>query len=147
MRYVSTRGSAPALAFDDVLLAGLARGLRKLERETTAAVEFVAHVDLVQSCARLCHEAGFTVPAIGGDLPLMSQWLLAAGSAMDQHLAAFAVGGAAAIAAVVLLARTPAGRWGTPRDLAGLAVFLASPASNFVTGADIPCDGGYMSRG
>ena len=45
---------------------------------------------------------------IGGDLPLMSQWLLAAGTAMDQHLLAFAVGGAAGIAALVLLARTPA---------------------------------------
>ena len=47
----------------------------------------------------------------------------------------------------MVLARTPAGRWGVPDDLAGLAVFLAAPASNFVTGGDIPCDGGYMSRG
>ncbi|AMO25629.1 glucose 1-dehydrogenase [Ramlibacter solisilvae] len=42
-----------------------------------------------------------------------------------------------------VLARTPAGRWGTPADLAGIAVFLASSASNFVTGAAIPVDGGY----
>ncbi len=42
-----------------------------------------------------------------------------------------------------VLARTPAGRWGTPADLAGLAVFLSSPASDFVTGAAIPVDGGY----
>ena len=42
-----------------------------------------------------------------------------------------------------VLARTPAGRWGVPADLAGLAVFLASPASDFVTGAAIPVDGGY----
>ena len=47
----------------------------------------------------------------------------------------------------MVLTRTPAGRWGTPSDLAGLAVFLAAPASDFVTGAAIPCDGGYMSRG
>ena len=47
----------------------------------------------------------------------------------------------------MVLARTPAGRWGVPADLAGIAVFLAAPASDFVTGADIPCDGGYMSRG
>ena len=40
-------------------------------------------------------------------------------------------------------ARTPAGRWGVPEDLAGIAVFLASPASDFVTGAAIPVDGGY----
>ena len=42
-----------------------------------------------------------------------------------------------------VLARTPAQRWGTPDDFAGIAVFLAAPASNFVTGAAIPIDGGY----
>jgi 2-dehydro-3-deoxy-D-gluconate 5-dehydrogenase len=41
------------------------------------------------------------------------------------------------------LARTPAGRWGRPEDLAGIAVFLCSAASDFVTGAAIPVDGGY----
>jgi 2-deoxy-D-gluconate 3-dehydrogenase len=40
-------------------------------------------------------------------------------------------------------ARTPAGRWGVPGDLAGVAVFLASSASDFVTGAALPVDGGY----
>ncbi len=39
--------------------------------------------------------------------------------------------------------RTPAGRWGVPEDLAGIAVFLASSASDFITGAAIPVDGGY----
>ncbi len=39
--------------------------------------------------------------------------------------------------------RTPAGRWGQPEDLAGLAVFLASRASDFITGTAIPADGGY----
>ncbi len=42
-----------------------------------------------------------------------------------------------------VLARTPAGRWGQPADLAGIAVFLASSASNFITGTAIPVDGGY----
>jgi 2-deoxy-D-gluconate 3-dehydrogenase len=42
-----------------------------------------------------------------------------------------------------VLARTPAGRWGQPQDLAGIAVFLASAASDFVTGTAIPIDGGY----
>jgi 2-deoxy-D-gluconate 3-dehydrogenase len=42
-----------------------------------------------------------------------------------------------------VLARTPAGRWGEPADLAGIAVFLASAASDFVTGTAIPVDGGY----
>ena len=39
--------------------------------------------------------------------------------------------------------RTPAGRWGVPADMAGVAVFLASAASDFVTGAAIPVDGGF----
>jgi len=42
-----------------------------------------------------------------------------------------------------VLARTAAGRWGQPEDLAGIAVFLASRASDFVTGTAIPVDGGY----
>jgi len=46
-----------------------------------------------------------------------------------------------------VLDRTPAGRWGIPEDLAGIAVFLAAPASDFVTGAAIPVDGGYSSMG
>jgi 2-deoxy-D-gluconate 3-dehydrogenase len=46
-----------------------------------------------------------------------------------------------------VLARTPAGRWGTPEDHAGVAVFLASAASDFVTGTAIPVDGGYSIQG
>jgi 2-dehydro-3-deoxy-D-gluconate 5-dehydrogenase len=46
-----------------------------------------------------------------------------------------------------VLARTPAARWGEPRDLAGLAVFLAAPASDFITGTAIPADGGYSVLG
>ncbi|NMM07969.1 glucose 1-dehydrogenase [Polaromonas sp.] len=42
-----------------------------------------------------------------------------------------------------ILARTPAGRWGKPQDLAGIAVFLSSAASDFITGTAIPVDGGY----
>jgi 2-deoxy-D-gluconate 3-dehydrogenase len=42
-----------------------------------------------------------------------------------------------------VLSRTPAGRWGAPGDLAGVAVFLASAASDFITGTAIPVDGGY----
>jgi len=45
-----------------------------------------------------------------------------------------------------VVARTPTGRWGVPEDFAGIAVFLASPASDFITGAAIPVDGGYSSH-
>lgn len=46
-----------------------------------------------------------------------------------------------------IVARTPAGRWGQVEDLQGTAVFLASRASDFVTGTAIPVDGGYSSAG
>lgn len=40
-------------------------------------------------------------------------------------------------------ARTPLGRWGQPDDISGVVLFLASPASAFITGACLPVDGGY----
>jgi 2-deoxy-D-gluconate 3-dehydrogenase len=43
----------------------------------------------------------------------------------------------------MLMARTPAGRWGEAHEVAGAAVFLASPAADFVTGVMLPVDGGY----
>jgi 2-dehydro-3-deoxy-D-gluconate 5-dehydrogenase len=46
-----------------------------------------------------------------------------------------------------VLARTPAARWGDPDDFSGIAVFLSSDASDFVTGTAIPVDGGYSVMG
>jgi 2-deoxy-D-gluconate 3-dehydrogenase len=45
-----------------------------------------------------------------------------------------------------LLARMPSGRWGTPADLAGAVVYLASDASAYVSGGVIAVDGGYLAR-
>jgi 2-dehydro-3-deoxy-D-gluconate 5-dehydrogenase len=45
-----------------------------------------------------------------------------------------------------ILARIPAGRWGEPEDLGGAAVFLASAASDYVHGAMLPVDGGWLAR-
>ena len=45
-----------------------------------------------------------------------------------------------------ILDRIPAGRWGTPGDLKGLCVFLAAPASDYVTGFMYACDGGWLAR-
>ena len=45
-----------------------------------------------------------------------------------------------------ILARIPAGRWGTPSDLGGAVIFLASAASDYLHGAIIPVDGGYLGR-
>ena len=43
-----------------------------------------------------------------------------------------------------ILARTPLGRWGTPEDIAGPVLFLASEGARFVTGVVLPVDGGYL---
>jgi len=45
-----------------------------------------------------------------------------------------------------ILERIPAGRWGEPEDLTGAALFLASPASDYVTGTVLVVDGGWLAR-
>lgn len=45
-----------------------------------------------------------------------------------------------------ILSRIPAGRWGTPEDMAGAFVFLSSPASDYVNGTILTVDGGWMGR-
>lgn len=45
-----------------------------------------------------------------------------------------------------IVERIPAGRWGRPEDIASTALFLASPAAHYLSGAVIPVDGGYLGR-
>jgi len=45
-----------------------------------------------------------------------------------------------------ILDRIPAGRWGTPEDVKGAAVFLASSASDYVNGYTVAVDGGWLAR-
>ncbi len=51
-----------------------------------------------------------------------------------------------AVRSEAILARIPAGRWGEADDLKGAAIFLASPASDYVHGATLPIDGGWLAR-
>jgi 2-deoxy-D-gluconate 3-dehydrogenase len=51
-----------------------------------------------------------------------------------------------AVRSEAILARIPAGRWGSAEDLMGATVFLASAASNYVTGTILTVDGGWMGR-
>lgn len=50
------------------------------------------------------------------------------------------------VRSTAILARIPAGRWGDPDDITGAAVFLASRASDYVHGAVLPVDGGWLAR-
>ncbi len=50
------------------------------------------------------------------------------------------------VRSTAILERIPAGRWGTPEDLKGAVVFLASSASDYLNGAIIPVDGGWLAR-
>ncbi|MGA0062086.1 MAG: 3-oxoacyl-ACP reductase FabG [Candidatus Planktophila sp.] len=45
-----------------------------------------------------------------------------------------------------ILARIPMGRWGTPEDIAGVALFLASPAARYINGEILTVDGGWLAR-
>jgi 2-deoxy-D-gluconate 3-dehydrogenase len=45
-----------------------------------------------------------------------------------------------------ILSRIPAGRWGEPSDIGGAAVFLASRAADYIHGAILPVDGGWLAR-
>jgi len=50
------------------------------------------------------------------------------------------------VRSAAILGRIPAGRWGEPEDLKGVVTFLASPASDYLHGAIVPVDGGWLSR-
>jgi 2-deoxy-D-gluconate 3-dehydrogenase len=50
------------------------------------------------------------------------------------------------VRSAAILSRIPAGRWGAPQDVGGAAVFLASPASDYVNGHVLVVDGGWMAR-
>jgi len=50
------------------------------------------------------------------------------------------------VRSAAILGRIPAGRWGEPEDLKGVVTFLASPASDYLHGAIVPVDGGWLTR-
>jgi 2-deoxy-D-gluconate 3-dehydrogenase len=126
----------------------------------------VAHVMLSQGCGKIINiasmlsfQGGVTVPSYTAAKSALAGITRALANEWAQHnisVNAIAPGymatdNTAALRAdpgrsKSILERIPAGRWGTPDDLKGAVVFLASSASDYVNGAIIPVDGGWLAR-
>lgn len=114
---------------------------------------------IINIASMLSFQGGIRVPAyaaakhgvVGLTKALANEW--AAGGVNVNAIAPgyIATGNTAALRAdperdAAIVDRIPAGRWGTPEDLAGTVVFLASDAARYLHGAVIPVDGGWLAR-
>jgi len=114
---------------------------------------------VVFTASLLSFQGGITVPAYAaakGGVAQLTKALANEWSAGNVQVNAIAPGYIATdntaalradpVRSPAILSRIPAGRWGVPEDLAGAVVFLASPASNYVSGTILTVDGGWMGR-
>lgn len=114
---------------------------------------------IINMASMLSFFGGFTVPAYAaskGGVAQLTKALANEWSKRNVHVNAIAPGYMDTEMNVNLindagrnkeiLERIPIGRWGTPEDMKGLAIFLASAASDYINGAVIPIDGGYLGR-
>lgn len=114
---------------------------------------------IINIASMLTFQGGIRVPSytasksgVGGLTKLLAnEWAakgvqvnaIAPGYIATNHTAALQADG---VRNKAILDRIPAGHWGDPEDLGGAAVFLASPASNYVTGHILAVDGGWLAR-
>lgn len=128
--------------------------------------QLAAHIMLEKGCGKIINMAsllsfsgGIMVPAYTASKAGVAQLTKAlanewAGRGINVNAIAPGYMATEMIAALVddpvrshqILERIPAGRWGTPKDVKGIAVFLASCASDYMHGTVIPVDGGWLSR-
>ncbi len=114
---------------------------------------------IIFTASLLTFQGGITVPGYAASKGAVGQLTMAlanewAGQGVQVNAIApgyIATDNTAALQAdaarnTAILARIPAGRWGQPEDLGGAVVFLASAASNYVNGAILTVDGGWMGR-
>lgn len=114
---------------------------------------------IINMASMLSFFGGFTVPAYAaskGGIAQLTKALANEWSGRGVHVNAIAPGYMATDMNTNLikdekrkqeiLGRIPMGRWGTPEDMKGLAIFLASPASDYINGAIIPIDGAYLAK-
>lgn len=117
------------------------------------------HGKIVNIASLLSFQGGITVPAYAaskGGVSQLTKALANEWAGLGVQVNAIAPGyistdNTSALRAnpernTAILARIPAGRWGEAADIAGAAVFLASPASNYVNGHVLTVDGGWMAR-
>ena len=117
------------------------------------------HGKIINIASLLSFQGGITVPAYAaskGGVSQLTKALANEWASQGVQVNAIAPGyiatdNTAALRAnpernTAILARIPTGRWGEAADIAGAAVFLASPASNYVNGHILTVDGGWMAR-
>jgi 2-deoxy-D-gluconate 3-dehydrogenase len=148
----------PDEAFDRVLEVNLAAQFR-LTRDVGATMLARGTGKVIFLASMLSFQGGINVSsytasksAIAGlTKALANEWAgrgvnvnaIAPGYVATDNTAALRADAARSAA---ILERIPAGRWGRPDDLGGAAVFLASPASDYVHGTVLPVDGGWLAR-
>ena len=154
---------APALDFseedwDDVLHINL-RAVFFLSQAAARVMLPRAHGKIINVASMLSFQGGITVPSYtaaksgvaGLTRALANEWArhginvnaIAPGYMATDNTAPLRADTARAES---ILGRIPAGRWGTPDDLQGAAVFLASEAARYLHGAIVPVDGGWLAR-
>jgi len=142
--------------FADVLAVNLTGTMRVCSAAKPKLVE--AHGCVINVASMLTFFGGARVPAYSaskGGIGQLTKSLAAAWAREGVRVNAVAPGWIATPLTQALqddpersgpiLSRTPMGRWGTPEEVAGAALFLASPAARFVTGAILAVDGGYLT--
>jgi 2-deoxy-D-gluconate 3-dehydrogenase len=148
----------PDADFDHVIEVNL-RSAWTLSREVGRSMLGRGHGKIVNTASMLSFQGGVNVPgytssksALAGlTKALANEW---AGRGVNVNAVAPGYVATANTDALrgdadrnaEILGRIPAGRWATPEDIAGAVLYLASPASDYVHGAIIPVDGGWLAR-
>ncbi len=130
-----------------------------LSRELGKKMLERGHGKIIFTASLLTFQGGITVPGYAASKGAVGQLTMAlanewAGRGVNVNAIApgyIATDNTAALRAnedrnTSILSRIPAGRWGTPEDFKGITVFLASPASDYMHGAIVLVDGGWMGR-
>jgi 2-dehydro-3-deoxy-D-gluconate 5-dehydrogenase len=145
--------------WDLVLAVDLSSAFRMSREVGRRLIARKARGKIVNTCSLLSFQGGITVPsyaAAKGGLAQLTKALANEWAVHGINVNAIAPGYIATDNTAALradetrnrqiLERIPAGRWGVPADLTGAAVFLSSPASDYVNGHILVVDGGWLAR-